>query len=109
MGSEGNVDYELPRRCVQADQSFSSRDSISFSLSGFEEPSLNTFEQLDETGDWFWYIYSEPSTDSSCSMVIGVKICDVDLSIIVGSSHAAHSILGTPEYMEPDLFVEDSH
>ncbi|XP_061358526.1 uncharacterized protein LOC133302727 [Gastrolobium bilobum] len=36
-----------------------------------------------------------------------VKIGDLGLAAIVGRSHAAHSILGTPEYMAPELYEED--
>lgn len=36
-----------------------------------------------------------------------VKIGDLGLAAIVGKNHAAHSILGTPEYMAPELYEED--
>ncbi|GAV86847.1 Pkinase domain-containing protein [Cephalotus follicularis] len=36
-----------------------------------------------------------------------VKIGDLGLATIVGKSHHAHSILGTPEYMAPELYEED--
>ncbi|XP_044503515.1 probable serine/threonine-protein kinase WNK11 isoform X2 [Mangifera indica] len=36
-----------------------------------------------------------------------VKIGDLGLAAIVGRSHVAHSILGTPEYMAPELYEED--
>ncbi|XP_059661188.1 probable serine/threonine-protein kinase WNK11 [Cornus florida] len=36
-----------------------------------------------------------------------VKIGDLGLATIVGKSHAAHSLLGTPEYMAPELYEED--
>lgn len=36
-----------------------------------------------------------------------VKIGDLGLAAIVGSDHAAHSILGTPEFMAPELYEED--
>ncbi|KAF5182692.1 Serine/threonine-protein kinase WNK1 [Thalictrum thalictroides] len=36
-----------------------------------------------------------------------VKIGDLGLATIVGKSHAAHSILGTPEFMAPELYEED--
>lgn len=36
-----------------------------------------------------------------------VKIGDFGLAAIVGRSHVAHSILGTPEYMAPELYEED--
>jgi WNK lysine deficient protein kinase len=36
-----------------------------------------------------------------------VKIGDLGFAAIVGKSHAAHSILGTPEYMAPELYEED--
>ena len=36
-----------------------------------------------------------------------MKIGDVGLAAIVGRSHAAHSIIGTPEYMAPELYEED--
>ncbi|KAG6490535.1 hypothetical protein ZIOFF_051833 [Zingiber officinale] len=51
--------------------------------------------------------------DLNCSNVfingnIGqVKIGDLGLAAIVGKSHAAHSILGTPEFMAPELYEED--
>lgn len=36
-----------------------------------------------------------------------VKIGDLGLAATVGRSHAAHSILGTPEFMAPELYEED--
>ncbi|XXG76175.1 hypothetical protein AAC387_Pa08g0586 [Persea americana] len=36
-----------------------------------------------------------------------VKIGDLGLAAIVGKSHAAHSILGTPEFMAPELYEEE--
>lgn len=36
-----------------------------------------------------------------------MKIGDLGLAAIVGKSHAAHSIIGTPEYMAPELYEED--
>lgn len=36
-----------------------------------------------------------------------VKIGDLGLATIVGKSHAAHSLLGTPEYMAPELYDEN--
>ncbi|KAF8409692.1 hypothetical protein HHK36_005771 [Tetracentron sinense] len=51
--------------------------------------------------------------DLNCSNVfingnIGqVKIGDLGLAATVGKSHVAHSILGTPEYMAPELYEED--
>ncbi|XP_042386153.1 probable serine/threonine-protein kinase WNK11 [Zingiber officinale] len=51
--------------------------------------------------------------DLNCSNVfingnVGqVKIGDLGLAAIVGKSHAAHSILGTPEFMAPELYDED--
>ncbi|KAL4554719.1 hypothetical protein LXL04_037321 [Taraxacum kok-saghyz] len=51
--------------------------------------------------------------DLNCSNVfingnIGqVKIGDLGLAAIVGKSHCAHSILGTPEFMAPELYEED--
>ncbi|TMW99234.1 hypothetical protein EJD97_002858 [Solanum chilense] len=36
-----------------------------------------------------------------------VKIGDLGLATIVGKSHAAHSVLGTPEYMAPELYEEN--
>ncbi|XP_010908474.1 probable serine/threonine-protein kinase WNK11 [Elaeis guineensis] len=50
--------------------------------------------------------------DLNCSNVfingnVGqVKIGDLGLAAIVGKSHAAHSILGTPEFMAPELYEE---
>lgn len=35
-----------------------------------------------------------------------MKIGDLGLAAIVGKSHAAHSIIGTPEYMAPELYEE---
>ncbi|MED6187876.1 putative serine/threonine-protein kinase wnk11, partial [Stylosanthes scabra] len=35
-----------------------------------------------------------------------VKIGDLSLAIIVGRSHSAHSVLGTPEFMAPELYEE---
>ncbi|MCL7023812.1 hypothetical protein MKW94_030933 [Papaver nudicaule] len=51
--------------------------------------------------------------DLNCSNVfingnIGqVKIGDLGLAAIVGKSHSAHSVLGTPEFMAPELYDED--
>ncbi|KAJ8642559.1 hypothetical protein MRB53_004307 [Persea americana] len=51
--------------------------------------------------------------DLNCSNVfingnVGqVKIGDLGLAAIVGKSHAAHSILGTPEFMAPELYEEE--
>uniref|UniRef100_A0A5B7BN97 non-specific serine/threonine protein kinase n=1 Tax=Davidia involucrata TaxID=16924 RepID=A0A5B7BN97_DAVIN len=51
--------------------------------------------------------------DLNCSNVfingnIGqVKIGDLGLAAIVGKNHSAHSILGTPEFMAPELYEED--
>lgn len=51
--------------------------------------------------------------DLNCSNIfingnIGkVKIGDFGLAAIVGKNHVAHSILGTPEYMAPELYEED--
>ncbi|CAI0383840.1 unnamed protein product [Linum tenue] len=51
--------------------------------------------------------------DLNCSNIfvngnIGqVKIGDLGLATIVGRSHVAHSIIGTPEYMAPELYEED--
>jgi WNK lysine deficient protein kinase len=36
-----------------------------------------------------------------------VKIGDLGLAAIVGRSHVAHSVIGTPEFMAPELFEED--
>lgn len=36
-----------------------------------------------------------------------MKIGDLGLAAIVGKSHAAHSLLGTPEYMAPELYEEE--
>ncbi|GAU36284.1 hypothetical protein TSUD_255380 [Trifolium subterraneum] len=41
------------------------------------------------------------------NFITEVKIGDLGLAAIVGRSHAAHSILGTPEYMAPELYEED--
>ncbi|XP_057473521.1 probable serine/threonine-protein kinase WNK11 [Actinidia eriantha] len=51
--------------------------------------------------------------DLNCSNVfingnIGqVKIGDFGLAATVGKNHSAHSILGTPEFMAPELYEED--
>ncbi|XP_018810613.1 probable serine/threonine-protein kinase WNK11 [Juglans regia] len=51
--------------------------------------------------------------DLNCSNVfvngnVGqVKIGDLGLAAIVGKSHMAHSVLGTPEFMAPELYEED--
>ncbi|VVA17444.1 PREDICTED: probable serine/threonine- [Prunus dulcis] len=36
-----------------------------------------------------------------------VKIGDLGFAAIVGKNHEAHSIIGTPEYMAPELYEED--
>lgn len=36
-----------------------------------------------------------------------MKIGDLGLAAIVGKDHLAHSLLGTPEYMAPELYEED--
>ncbi|PKA49841.1 putative serine/threonine-protein kinase WNK11 [Apostasia shenzhenica] len=51
--------------------------------------------------------------DLNCSNVFmngnsgKVKIGDLGLAAIVGKSHLAHSVLGTPEFMAPELYEED--
>ncbi|CAJ1963957.1 unnamed protein product [Sphenostylis stenocarpa] len=51
--------------------------------------------------------------DLNCSNVFvngntgQVKIGDLGLAAIVGKSHSAHSVLGTPEFMAPELYDED--
>ncbi|GJW32360.1 probable serine/threonine-protein kinase WNK11 [Tanacetum coccineum] len=51
--------------------------------------------------------------DLNCSNIfingnIGkVKIGDLGLAAVVGKSHVAHSLIGTPEYMAPELYEED--
>ncbi|XP_022139411.1 probable serine/threonine-protein kinase WNK11 [Momordica charantia] len=51
--------------------------------------------------------------DLNCSNVfvnghIGqVKIGDLGLAATVGKSHSAHSVIGTPEFMAPELYEED--
>ncbi|XP_010539321.1 PREDICTED: probable serine/threonine-protein kinase WNK11 [Tarenaya hassleriana] len=51
--------------------------------------------------------------DLNCSNVFvngntgQVKIGDLGLAAIVGKSHSAHSILGTPEFMAPELYEEN--
>ncbi|XP_071698504.1 probable serine/threonine-protein kinase WNK11 [Rutidosis leptorrhynchoides] len=51
--------------------------------------------------------------DLNCSNIfingnIGqVKIGDLGMAAIVGTDHIAHSILGTPEFMAPELYDED--
>ncbi|MFQ6650440.1 hypothetical protein Gotur_023291 [Gossypium turneri] len=50
--------------------------------------------------------------DLNCSNVFvngntgQVKIGDLGMAAIVGKSHSAHSILGTPEFMAPELYEE---
>ncbi|KAF7140549.1 hypothetical protein RHSIM_Rhsim06G0018900 [Rhododendron simsii] len=41
------------------------------------------------------------------SEVIRVKIGDLGLTASVDETHPAHSLLGTPEYMAPELYEED--
>ncbi|KAL6195322.1 hypothetical protein ACLB2K_030942 [Fragaria x ananassa] len=36
-----------------------------------------------------------------------VKIGDLGLAAILGASHSAHSVIGTPEFMAPELYEED--
>ncbi|EPS60713.1 hypothetical protein M569_14090 [Genlisea aurea] len=36
-----------------------------------------------------------------------VKIGDLGFAAVVGENHAAHSLLGTPEFMAPELYDED--
>ncbi|KAK7305210.1 hypothetical protein VNO77_43111 [Canavalia gladiata] len=51
--------------------------------------------------------------DLNCSNVFvngntgQVKIGDLGLAAVVGKNHIAHSILGTPEFMAPELYDED--
>lgn len=51
--------------------------------------------------------------DLNCSNVFvngntgQVKIGDLGLAAVTGKSHIAHSILGTPEFMAPELYDED--
>ncbi|GMH24378.1 hypothetical protein Nepgr_026221 [Nepenthes gracilis] len=51
--------------------------------------------------------------DLNCSNVFvngntgQVKVGDLGMAAIVGKSHAAHSILGTPEFMAPELYEEN--
>nr|GEZ38608.1 probable serine/threonine-protein kinase WNK11 [Tanacetum cinerariifolium] len=51
--------------------------------------------------------------DLNCSNIfingnIGkVKIGDLGLAAVVGKSHIAHTLLGTPEYMAPELYEEN--
>lgn len=40
-------------------------------------------------------------------MMVQVKIGDLGLAAVVEKEHAAHSLLGTPEYMAPELYEED--
>lgn len=42
-----------------------------------------------------------------CFLFFQVKIGDLGLAAIVGKSHLAHSVLGTPEFMAPELYDED--
>ncbi|XP_016173948.2 probable serine/threonine-protein kinase WNK11 [Arachis ipaensis] len=50
--------------------------------------------------------------DLNCSNVFvngntgQVKIGDLGLAAVVGRSHSAHSVLGTPEFMAPELYSE---
>lgn len=36
-----------------------------------------------------------------------MKIGDLGMAATTGRSHVAHSVLGTPEYMAPELYEED--
>lgn len=51
--------------------------------------------------------------DLNCSNVFvngnlgQVKIGDLGMATITGKSHVAHSVLGTPEFMAPELYEED--
>ena len=36
-----------------------------------------------------------------------IKIGDLGFAAIVGKTHLAHSIIGTPEYMAPELYEEN--
>ncbi|XP_074310840.1 putative serine/threonine-protein kinase WNK11 [Silene latifolia] len=51
--------------------------------------------------------------DLNCSNVFvnghtgQVKIGDLGLAAVVGKSHVAHTIVGTPEFMAPELYEED--
>ncbi|XP_004506675.1 probable serine/threonine-protein kinase WNK11 [Cicer arietinum] len=51
--------------------------------------------------------------DLNCSNVFvngntgQVKIGDLGLAAIVGKNHSAHSVLGTPEFMAPELYEEN--
>lgn len=48
------------------------------------------------------------SYDEDCvASFLQVKIGDLGLATVVGKSHAAHSLLGTPEYMAPELYEEN--
>lgn len=40
-------------------------------------------------------------------MKLQVKIGDLGLATVVGKNHAAHTLLGTPEYMAPELYEEN--
>ncbi|KAI3809706.1 hypothetical protein L1987_19304 [Smallanthus sonchifolius] len=40
-------------------------------------------------------------------IVVEVKIGDLGLAAVVGKNQAAHTLLGTPEYMAPELYEED--
>ncbi|KAF3445167.1 hypothetical protein FNV43_RR14860 [Rhamnella rubrinervis] len=91
MGSGGNVDYELPRRCVQANQPHHREIVLASAYLVLKNQGKT---QIKSCG---WKDCNKERLDEATLMV---KICDVDFSIIVGSSHAAHSILGTPEYRE---------
>nr|KJB81665.1 hypothetical protein B456_013G156000 [Gossypium raimondii] len=56
--------------------------------------------------------YRKKHRDLNCSNVFvngntgQVKIGDLGMAAIVGKSHSAHSILGTPEFMAPELYEE---
>lgn len=52
--------------------------------------------------------FSNPrSLKNNSDLYVQVKIGDLGLAAVVGKSHAAHSLLGTPEYMAPELYEED--
>lgn len=57
---------------------------------------------------WFTLVYWAFSNSLNSNILDEqVKIGDLGLAAVVGKSHIAHSLIGTPEYMAPELYEED--
>lgn len=98
-------------------------DQFFFPLISFETPKLltETFSpklimSLESIAEEFPKMYSlilfwcnnQKGTDSNFfPRGYQVKIGDLGLAAIVGKNHCAHTILGTPEFMAPELYDED--